>query len=74
MGNTTNIPRWADPKAHHARSKLRFKLYGFNEICRMTTDEWDEECRRNGADMEEHPEEVAIRELAALHAMKVIKT
>jgi hypothetical protein len=26
----------------------------------MTQDEWDEECRRIGADPEEHPEETAI--------------
>jgi hypothetical protein len=32
----------------------------------MTQDEWDEECRRIGADPEEHPEETAIRKIAGL--------
>jgi transposase-like protein len=42
--------------------ETRFKLYGFNEICRMTSSEWDEECRRNNADFEESPEEAYVRE------------
>jgi hypothetical protein len=53
----------------------RFKMYGFDEICRMTPAEWDEECRRNHADFEEHPEEAAIREeLAAAQAMGNVQT
>jgi hypothetical protein len=40
----------------------RFKVYGFDEICRMTSAEWDEECRRNNADFEESPEEAYVRE------------
>jgi hypothetical protein len=40
----------------------RFKLYGFNEICHMSPAEWDEECRHNNADFQEHCEEAYIRE------------
>jgi hypothetical protein len=43
-------------------SRLRFKLCGFNEICRMSSAKWEEECRHNNADFEEHPEEAYIRE------------
>ena len=68
--------RWADSSINHrAREKARFKLYGFNEMCRMTSAEWSEECRHNNADLEEHPEEAAIREeLAAARAMGRLKT
>jgi hypothetical protein len=60
---------------HRAREQARFKLYGFNEICRMTSAEWGEVCRRNNADFEEHPEEAAIREeLAAGQAVRKLKT
>ena len=45
-----------------ATRRPRFKLYGFNEICRMSSAEWEEECRQNKADFEEHPEETYIRE------------
>jgi len=76
MARTITVPRWADGSIdHEARTRARFKLYGFNEICRMTSAEWSEECRRNNADFEEHPEEAAIREdLAAARAMGRLKT
>jgi hypothetical protein len=45
-----------------ATRRPRFKLYGFNEICRMSSAEWEDECRHNKADFEEHPEEAHIRE------------
>jgi hypothetical protein len=47
------------------RERCRFKLYGVGEVCRMSPAEWEEECRRNGADMEESPEEGAVRNLVA---------
>ena len=63
MARTITVPRWADGSINHeARTRARFKLYGFNEMCRMTSAEWSEECRRNNADFEEHPEDAAIRE------------
>jgi hypothetical protein len=63
MTRTITDPGWADGSINHrVREKARFKLYGFNEICRMTSSEWDEECRRNNADFEESPEEAYIRE------------
>jgi hypothetical protein len=63
MARTITVPRWADRRIkHRAREKARFKLCGFNEICRMTSSEWDEECRRNNADFEEYPEEAYVRE------------
>ena len=73
---TITVPRWADGSINHrAREKARFKLYGFNEISGMTSAEWGEECRRNNADFEEHPEEAAIREeLAAAQAMGNLQT
>ena len=76
MARTITVPRWADGSINHeARTRARFKLYGFNEICRMTSAEWGEVCRRNNADFEEHPEEAAIREeLAAARAMGRLKT
>jgi hypothetical protein len=45
-----------------ATRRPRFKLYGFNEICRMSSAEWEEKSRHNNADFEEHPEETYIRE------------
>jgi hypothetical protein len=58
-----------------ARSKARFKLYSFDEIAEMSTEEWTACCRRDGnVDMAEHPEEAAIRELGELQAMKAINT
>jgi hypothetical protein len=58
----------------HTTRRPRFKLYGFDEIGRMTPAEWERECRLNNADMEEHQEDVAIREeLAAAQAMGRIK-
>ena len=57
-----------------APRRPRFKLHTFNEICRMSPTEWNDECRRNGADMEETPEDQALRELVALRAMKLVKT
>ena len=76
MARTITVPRWADGSINHeARTRARFKLYGFNEMCRMTSAEWSEECRHNNADLEEHPEEAAIREeLAAARAMGRLKT
>jgi hypothetical protein len=76
MTPTITDPRWADGSINHrAREKARFKLYGFNEVSRMTSAEWGEECRRNNADFEEHPEEAAIREeLAAAQAMGNLQT
>ena len=76
MENTINAPRWADGSINHAaRTRARFKVYGFNEICRMSSAEWGEECRRNNADFGEHPEEAAIREeLAAAQAIGKVKT
>jgi hypothetical protein len=63
MARTITVPRWADGSIKlRAREKARFKLYGFNEICRMTSSEWDEECRRNNADFEGSPEEAYVRE------------
>jgi hypothetical protein len=48
-----------------ALGRPRFKLHSFNEICRMSPPEWDQECRRNGADMQETAEDDAVREIAA---------
>jgi hypothetical protein len=45
-----------------ATRRPHFKLYSFNEICRMSPAEWDEECRHNNTDFEEHAEEAYIRE------------
>ena len=47
----------------------RFKPHSFNEICHMIPTEWDQECRRNGADMVETPEDEAVREIAARSAL-----
>jgi hypothetical protein len=65
MRRTTKFPN---------KVRYRFKLYSPSEMCSMTDEEWENECLANNADMEEHAEEIVIRELAALHAMKVIKT
>jgi hypothetical protein len=75
MDRTIKLPRWADGSINHAaRTRARFKLYGFNEICRMSSAEWGQECRRNTADFGEHPEEAAIREeLAAVQAIGKVK-
>jgi len=44
----------------------RFKLHSFSAMGHYARhpDEWDEQCKRNGADMEESPEDEAVRELA----------
>jgi hypothetical protein len=76
MARAITAPQWADGSINHrAREKARFKLYGFNEICRMTPAEWEGQCRLNNADFKEHPEEAAIREeLAAAQAMGKLRT
>ena len=56
-----------------ATRRPRFKLYGFNEICRMSSAECEDECRQNNADLEEHPEEAYIRECIEA-AAKGLKT
>jgi len=73
------IPRRARINEHgideSARSRARFKVYAFDEIAEMSTEEWTACCRRDGnVDMAEHPEEAAIRELGELQAMKAINT
>ena len=52
------------------RGKYRFKLYGFDEIAAMTHEEWNERCRRDGCDMNEHPEDAAVIEIIAMQEAK----
>jgi hypothetical protein len=40
-----------------ALRRPRFKLYSFDEVCRMPPAQWEEECRLNNADMERSPED-----------------
>jgi len=37
----------------------RFQLHGFSEIARMTPKEWEQTCRREGADMQPHQDDLA---------------
>jgi len=57
-----------------APRRPRFKLHTFNEICRMSPTEWNDECRRNNADMEDSPEDEALRQVVVFQVMKRIKT
>ena len=55
-----------------ARSRYRFKLYRWEEMCWFSTHptEWNEECTHNGIDLEESPEDRAVREIVAMNARK----
>jgi hypothetical protein len=46
-----------------ALRRPRFKLHDVSEICRMSRTEWEDECRRDGADLEESPEDEVVREI-----------
>ena len=56
MTDTTKVPP----------GRLRFKLHSFGEMGHYAKHptQWDQECKRNGADMAESPEDEAVRELA----------
>jgi hypothetical protein len=48
------VQHWEDGTINHeARERAKFRLYSFNEICRMSPEEWEEECRRNGCDFDD---------------------
>jgi hypothetical protein len=52
-----------------ALRRPRFKLHSFSDICRMSPSEWDDECRRNGADMEESPEDQVVQEIIRVRSV-----
>ena len=52
------------------KRKRRFHFYPAHEIARMGHDKWVEECRRHGCDMQEHPEDEALREELEANAQR----
>jgi hypothetical protein len=74
MASATKVPHWAESaEVHETRGRCRFKLYGFNEVLRMTPEEWDEECRKNNVDMGPHLDDPGEADDLAIWAMLAAK-